>query len=436
MNATLRRKPSVWDEADFLADAAAGLNDDGQYARAERLCLDALDFVPEHWGALANLATALHRQGRHTVAVAIYVRACRANPANAAAFSNLGVALNEMQAMELSLQAHDEALHLKPDDQKIRANRAMALLMAGHLTEGFAEFESRWSLESRGVVEGPRWRGEPLEGRRLLVWDEGGYGDTLQFVRYMRLLLDAGIKPILRVQAPLLRLVRQSFPEIETLATHEDALPEFDLQCPMIGLAHVLGTTLETVPGQIPYLTADPLQIAHWRERLEQFGPGLRVGLVWAGAPRPGMSLVHAMDGRRSMRLAQFGPLFELPGIAWCSLQLGGSEEIMRTGLPIRDMMAGMLDFADTASLVAGLDLVISVDTAVAHLAGGLGVPVLLLSRFDACWRWLAGREDTPWYEGMRVFRQQRAGNWDGPLTKVAEVLAGMTSHTPVIADL
>ena len=202
MNAIPRSRPSATDEADFLADAAAGMNEAGEYARAELTCRDALDVVPEHWAALANLATALHRQGLHAEAVSAYVRACRANPGNAAAFSNLGVALNEMQAMELSLQAHDEALRLKPDDPQIRANRAMALLMAGRLAEGFAEFEIRWSLESKGAVDGPRWRGEPLEGRRLLVWDEGGFGDTLQFVRYVRLLADAGIHPMLRVQAP------------------------------------------------------------------------------------------------------------------------------------------------------------------------------------------------------------------------------------------
>ncbi len=408
--------------ADMYADAAAALNDAEEHERAEAACRAALDLVPGHWAALANLGAALHRQSRYAEAVSTYVAAARANPGNAAAFSNLGVVLNEMQAMEMSLQAHDEALRLAPGNAQIRANRAMALLMAGDLAQGFAEFEARWELDLPGMT-GTRWQGEPLAGRRLLVWDEGGYGDTLQFIRYLRPLLAAGERVVLRVQAPLLRLARMSFPGVEIMASHEETLPDYDLHCPMISLAAVMGTTIASVPREVTYLAVDPLQAAHWRESLGRLGAVRKIGLVWAGAPRPGMRQVHAMDRRRSLRLDMLAPLIEIPGIEWVSLQLGGGGEIERTGLPILDPMPLMQDFADTAALVAGLDLVISVDTAVAHLAGALGVPVWVLSRFDACWRWLAGREDTPWYPGMRIFRQERPGEWGKVITQAASLL-------------
>ena len=405
-------------EADFYADAAAALNEAEDYVRAEAACREALARVPGHYVALTNLGAALHRLGRHRDAIQTSVAAAQANPGCAEAFSNLGVVLNDMQAMALSLEAHDEAYRLAPTNPHIRANRAMALLMAGDLAQGFAEFESRWQLDPPPIC-GPRWQGEALAGRRLLVWDEGGYGDTLQFIRYVGQVLAAGARVVLRVQAPLVRLVRQSFPDAEAVVSSDDPVPDFDLHCPMISLAHVLGTDLATVPGVTPYLTPDPLQSAHWREALARLGPGRRVGLVWAGAPRAGMKRVHAMDQRRSMKLDLLAPLMAVPDVQWISLQIGGGAEIARTGFPLGNPMGRMQDFADTATLVAGLDLVISVDTAVVHLAGALGVPVWVMSRVDACWRWLAGREDTPWYPRMRVFRQTQPGEWGAVIERL-----------------
>jgi len=409
-------------EADFYADAAAALNEAEEYARAEAACRVALALVPGHYVALTNLGAALHRLGRHQEAIQTSVAAAHANPGCAEAFSNLGVVLNDMQAMELSLQSHNEAYRLAPTNPHIRANRAMALLMAGDLAQGFAEFEARWQL-SPPPISGPRWQGEPLAGRVLLVWDEGGYGDTLQFIRYVGPLLAAGARVVLHVQAPLVRLVRRSFPQAQAVVSSDDRLPEFDLHCPMISLAHVMGTTLDTVPGETPYLSPDPLQSAHWREALGQLGAMRKIGLVWAGAPRQGMKLVHAMDQRRSMKLELLAPLMAVPDVQWISLQIGGGADIARTGLPLGNPMARMQDFADTAALVAGLDMVISVDTAVVHLAGALGVPVWVMSRFDACWRWLAGREDTPWYPRMRVFRQEIPGEWGGVVERVRREL-------------
>jgi tetratricopeptide (TPR) repeat protein len=412
----------VLEQADALANRAAALNEAELYEDAEAAARAALALEDGHWAALANLGTALHRQFRYGEAISAYVAALRACPGNVNACTNLGVALNEMGAMGPSLEAHDAAVMLAPGNAQVRANRAMARLMAGDLAGGFAEFEARWELVPHGMA-GPMWQGEDIRGRRILVWDEGGYGDTLQFIRYVAKLLALGPRVVLRVQAPLARLARMSFPGVEAVLTHEDALPEYDVHCPMISLAQVFGTTLETVPAELPYLHPDTARVAFWRGELERLEPGLRVGLTWAGAPRPGMPQVAAMDRRRSLHLPQLAPLLAMPGVRWVSLQIGGSAEIASTGAGMLDAMEEMRDFADTAALAAGLDLVISVDTAVAHLAGGLGRPTWVLSRFDACWRWLAGREDTPWYPGMRVLRQSAPGDWGGVIERVADAL-------------
>lgn len=415
--------------ANRLSDRAAELNALGAHARAEALCRRALALAPGHWAALANLGVALHRQGQHQAALPAYLAAIRACPSNADACTNLGVALNEMGAMELALQAHDAALTLAPDDAQIRANRAMALLMAGRLEDGFAAFEARWDLPQPGIpsgLTGPRWQGEALAGRVLFVWDEGGFGDTLHFVRYVRLLVETGACVALRVQAPLQRLIRQSLPGLAALVSHDDPTPGHDLHCPMISLAHAFGTSLATVPAQIPYVTAPAETADQWHAWLAALpGPPIKVGVVWAGAARPQMIEAQAMNARRSLQLSQLAPVLAVPGIQFISLQLGGACDIAALeNTSLLNPMNAMADFADTAALVAGLDLVISVDTAMAHLAGALGKPVWLLSRYDACWRWIAWRSDTPWYPAMKVYRQTAPGDWT---TLIATLAADLT---------
>ncbi len=415
-------------EADWLADQAAALNAAEDHVAAEAAARAALALSDGHWAALANLGTALHRQFRYGEAIAAYTASLRACPSNANACTNLGVALNEIGAMPQSLEAHNAAVALAPDNPQVRANRAMARLMAGDLAGGFAEFEARWQVAPHDIP-GPMWHGEDIRGRRILVWDEGGFGDTLQFIRYLKPLLATGAQIVLRVQAPVAALARMSFPGVAAVLTQADPLPEYDVHCPMISLARVFATNLNSVPAQSPYLHPGAEKTAFWRDVLARFGPGLRVGLVWSGAPRPGMPQVAAMNKRRSMQLTQLQSVLAVPGVTWISLQIGGAGEIARCGVNIIDPMNGMRDFADTAALVAGLDLVISVDTAVAHLAGALGRPVLLLSRHDSCWRWLAGREDTPWYRNMQVLRQTAPGDWQGVVAELVSRLSRLVER-------
>lgn len=407
-----------------LTNLAAVLNASGCHAAAEAACRQALAAHPGQWAALGNLGTALHHQRRLDEAVAAYAASLRANPGNVDACTNLAVVLAEQWRMDPSLALHDVAVALAPDDPEIRCNRALALLASGDFPRGFAENEWRWRTKSmvpHGIA-GPQWQGANPRGRIILLHEEGGFGDTLQFIRYAPLLAERGARVVVRVRRPLLRLLRRGLPGIRVVCDAEP-LPHYDLQCPMGSLPLAFATTLETVPDAAPYLQLDARASAQARLRLDAaLGPGgRRVGLVWAGAPRPLMPDAHAVDGRRSMPPALLAPLASVPGVRLVSLQHAPATPPPSA---LYDPMADMTDFADTAAVVAGLDLVIAVDTAVAHLAGALGRPVWLLSRYDACWRWLAHRSDSPWYPGLRLYRQGRPGDWPGVIDRVTRDLA------------
>lgn len=417
------------DDAEALSNLSVVLGLREDFVAAEAAARSALAAAPEHWAAHAALGVALHRQQLHDAAVAAYLGALRRNPADVNSCTNLAVALSEQGRVAEALVVHDAAVAEAPEDATVHINRAMTRLAAGDLAAGFAELEWRWQLlgENGQPDAVPRWWGEDLSGRSILVHDEGGYGDTLQFVRYVPLLQARGARVVLRVQPPLVRLMQRSLPGVVVIARGA-ALPRTDFHCPMISLAHGFGTTLETVPATLPYLAACPEATAAWDARL---GGGLRVGLVWAGESRAGQRHVHAMDRRRSMRLAMLAPLAGVPDVRLIGLQMGAAEAVP-AGMALLDPMGAMRDFDDTASLVAALDLVISVDTAVAHLAGALGRPTWVLSRYDACWRWLAGRSDSPWYPTLRVTRQARPGDWCSVVSQVRGELvcaAGARKH-------
>jgi hypothetical protein len=410
------------DDAEALSNLGAVLNATQRHGEAEAACRGAIALQPGFWAAWGNLGTALHRQLRYGAAVAAYAEALRRNPADVNALTNLGVALTEQGRMEAALAVHAAAVALAPDNAAVRCNRALALLAAGDLKQGFAENEWRWQVPGmlpHGVA-GPCWQGEDPAERTILVHDEGGYGDTLQFVRYVPLLAARGARVVLRVQPPLVRLLAR-LPGVAAVLPRGAEPPDYDFHCPMLSLPHCFATTLETVPARVPYLRADTARAATWRARLA--GAGLRVGLVWAGASRPRMAVAHAMDTRRSLPAGALAPLADIPGVRFVSLQ---KDHPLPDRPVLADPMPECVDFADTAAVVAALDLVIAVDTAVAHLAGALGRPVWLLSRYDSCWRWLHGRRDSPWYPGLRLYRQPAPGEWAPSLREVAADLAAL----------
>ncbi|HIJ63675.1 MAG TPA: hypothetical protein HPQ04_13360, partial [Rhodospirillaceae bacterium] len=265
-----------------------------------------------------------------------------------------------------------------------------------------------------------RWTGEPGEGRRLLITAEQGLGDTLQFCRYAPLAAARGWRVVLAVQPPLVRLLA-GLPDICQVVPWSDEPMPSDAHIPLMSLPWVFATRLDSIPAA-PYLRAQPAAVETWRRRLlERHGLGRKIGLVWAGAARTD-PLSRSVDGRRSMRPALLAPLLGCPGALYFSLQKDGPP----AAPPLIDYMEEMADFADTAALVSALDLVISVDTSMVHLAGALGKPVWMLDRFDACWRWLENRDDSPWYPGLRIFRQPAPGDWPAVVQRVAEALSAL----------
>jgi len=302
-------------------------------------------------------------------------------------------------------------------------NRAYAALLAGDFANGWVDHEWRW--KARPQMLDPRfpdrtqWLGrESLLGKRIILRSEQGHGDTLQFSRYAKQVADLGATVIFEVQSELAALLA-NLEGVSQLVLRGEPLPAFDFHCPLMSLPLAFRTSLATIPAQVPYLVADPLKTRLWKDKL---GPRTkpRVGLVWSGGFRPDQPELWPVNNRRNVPLAKLAALRNAD-IAFYSLQKGQPAESELTelkaagwqGPELIDFTAALRDFSDTAALIENLDLVISVDTATAHLAAALAKPVWIMNRFDTCWRWLLDRDDSPWYPTVRLYRQQRAGDWD-----------------------
>ena len=337
---------------------------------------------------------------------------------SAPALSNLGKALAAEGRFAEADAAFAQALALAPDDPQFQLNRAVALLKSGRLQDGWEAFESRHRLPHRPApLPGPRLQGlDSLDGRTVLLRHEDGFGDTLQFIRYAPRLAGLGARVLAWVPPALARLVAR-VPGVASVVPPGALPPRHDAWCPMLSLPLLFGTTLDQMLPATPYLPADPAEAARWAARLPD--ARLRVGVAWAGASRPTDPGAAATDRVRSTRPEVLAPLGAVPGVRLVSLQFGTPPP---PGMV--DAMAEVRDFADTAALVANLDVVMSVDTAVAHLAAGMGKPVLLLDRYDNCWRWLHGRTDSPWYPTLRIHRQPSPGDWASAVASAAAALA------------
>jgi Tfp pilus assembly protein PilF len=388
-----------------------------------------LAIQPDHKDARQELARMLQARGLAWVdkgamepAIADFAHAAAADPANAAAHANLAHALATVGRFDESLAATTDALRQAPGDLTIQINHAVALLKSGRLLEGWAANEWRHKKPGREKLPPalmlPRLSSlGSVAGRTIVTYHEEGFGDTIQFLRYAQMLGDEGAHIVFWAPDELARLIRGQQGIAEVL-TGDVNLPRFDYHCPIISLPYVFGTSLETIPASIPYIQADPALAKDWCDRLPA---GRKVGLVWSGEPRGYDPAAQALDRRRSLGFPALTPIVTVPDLTFISLQMGAARRQV-TG--IHDPMGSVKDFADTAAIIANLDLVISVDTAVAHLAGAMGKPVFLLDRYDNCWRWLHGRDDSPWYPTMRIFRQQAMGDWNAAIAAAAEAVA------------
>ena len=372
----------------------------------------------------------LHTEGRFAEAVEAFKRAEALGSKPAA--SNRGNSLLDLGRMEEALRAHETAVECDPTHPGALYNRALTRLRLGFWEQGWQDYEARWRFRevhrTARVFEKPRWRGEELDGRRVLLHAEQGLGDTIQFCRYAALVAARGGTAILQVQEPAVRLmsslaaVRAGPVETARLGAVAGHDLEFDLECPLMSLPSVFGTTVETVPWPGAYMGVEAEAVAEKRIRFPSTRPGLRVGLAWAGNPR------YKADNLRSMKLTTLLPLLETPGFTWISLQKGEAAEQL-AGLPggirVLDGSSRDRDLAETAALLATIDLVITTDTCIAHLAGAMGKPVWIVLPHLADWRWTQERETTPWYPTARLFRQKAPGDWQGLVERVIGCLSG-----------
>lgn len=397
----------------------------GEYADALR-CFDAAarlaPAMPEYRFMLAKSLLECRRPDRAEAELR-FVLQCE--PTHADAWGILGRVWSERHCLKEALDCFDRGLAVRPAYDGLRYNRGLVRLLDGDLAGGFADYERRFEVtdfpSKRLAVAQPLWDGRELPEETLLLHAEQGLGDTLQFLRYLPEVARQVRRVLLLIQETLTPLAQ--LPANVELLHEGDKLPAFDRVCPLLSLPHLLGTTLATIPGNIPYLRTDAPSAVDWAPRIA--GRGLRVGLVWAGNPS------HQNDANRSLALASLQPLFAIPGIDYYSLQVGERRrEIAESGLGERlpDLGAACGSFADTAAALRELDLLICVDTSIAHLAGGLGLPVWLLLPWMPDWRWLLEREESPWYPSLRLFRQTAAGDWEGVVARLCQALAGKAS--------
>ncbi|MQY51573.1 tetratricopeptide repeat protein [Rhodocyclus tenuis] len=393
----------------------------------------ALALDPGLDAAHNNLGSSLLRQGWMERAIESFQQALEVNPASAESWNNLGNVYFRLRRLGEAEHAYRRSLALKPGYIEADLNLGLLLLLRGEFPEGWQRYENRWEMpgvcEHRPRFPEPEWTGDALGERTLLVYREQGMGDNLQFIRYLPLLraLHPQAKIYFWTLAPLHALFAENARAwgVEILPENlPNGVPPIDVQVALLTLPRLLKTDLASIPAGVPYLHAPAPQALAWRERLAGL-PGLKVGIVWASGE------IYAFHRFRTVHLRQFLPLLSIEGVSWVSLQKGkASTQIAEEGLTGRifDPMGEVDDFAGTAAIIESLDLVISVDTSVPHLAGALGKPVWLVDRFDTDWRWLLERSDSPWYPGMRIFRQKTFGEWAPVFQEVAASLTGVVA--------
>ena len=409
------------DDAALYSARAIVLEEMGQSEDALADSETALRLDPTHDRAHLAHAAALHGLRRPDEALDSFDRALAIAPGKVRLVAGRATLLYELDRFDDALAGCAQAKSLAPDDAEAAYTESTIHLATGEFERGWPAYEARWRrlgrATSRPEFAQPLWLGETdLAGKTILLHAEQGLGDTLQFCRYAPL-VGQKATVVLEAQQPLMRLLG-SLDGVARVIGKGEPLPDFDMHCPLMSLPLAFGTRLESIPNQVPYLHPDPVRVARWRQRLAAL-PGRRIGVVWAGSPQLGANRGSDLDRRRSISLGHLAGLRNVPGISLVSLQKDApaiQTHAPPAGLAITDWTEELTDFAETAALVSGLDLVISVDTAVAHLAGAMGKPVWILHRFDACWRWLRGRDDSPWYPTARLFRQSTPGDWCGPI--------------------
>ncbi|MEO5375316.1 MAG: tetratricopeptide repeat protein [Alphaproteobacteria bacterium] len=416
------------DTLDAREELGLGLRDLDRCEEAAAELRLVAEHRPDDPGTLTNLGNVLVQIGRFEEADRCLRRVCALEPDDARHRSNLGVLRQAEGRLHEAVSEYGHALSLAPDDPDIRFNLATALLGLGEYQRGFAEFESRLqaadSVLNRIDTDAPPWDGRVVEDMSLLLYPEQGFGDAIQFVRYAPVMAALGVRVTLACRPGLMPLF-STLSGVERLVSIDQPLPRCDAHAPLMSLPHLLGTTLDTIPAEVPYLTPDPGLVRRWSSRIDDGRPGLKVGIVWQGT-----RTANPLARTRSIPLETLARLGRR-GVTLYSLQVDQGRDQLDDLVPTPSLVdiggdiardGGL--FMNTAAVMAGLDLIITIDTAAAHLAGALGRPVWVLLAHAADWRWLVGRDDSPWYPTARLFRQPRHGDWDAVISRMAGELS------------
>ena len=418
----LRIRPDFFEAYNNLGNA---LRDLGRIDEAIPKYEEAVYLKPDFAEAYNNHGIALVRHDRLEEAAALFRKTLQLKPNYVKARSNLGNVVRDLGQFDEALECYDEALRLQPDYPDAYRNRALVYLIQGDFEQGWRDYEWRWRCQDvpPRPFRQPVWDGSPLAGRTILLHAEQGMGDTLQFIRYASLVRERGGRVHVECQQPLVRLVA-TCPGVERVLARGSELPDFAVHAPLLNLPGILGTTLATIPADVPYLSADTNLVEQWRRELNSIR-AFKIGIAWQGNPQ------YPDDCQRSIALRHFAPLGRLEGVRLVSLQKGpGLEQLARVDFPVVDL-SDRLDetsgaFMDTVAIMQTLDLVVVSDSAVAHCAGALGVPVWVALPFIPDWRWLLERTDSPWYPSMLLFRQKRRGDWTEVFERIAQAVRAL----------
>jgi tetratricopeptide (TPR) repeat protein len=404
----------------YLGEA---FQDKGEIDEAVMYYKKELELNPDHADTYNNMGIILHSKGKIDEAIRYYEKALMLNPCSENVYNNFAIALKDSGVLDKAIYCYQKALELNSAQAVIHYGLSMTLLLDGNFKEGWKEYEWRWKTKdffqyARNFTK-PLWDGSDIAGRTILLHDEQGSGDTIQFIRYASLIAQRDANVVVECHRALVSLLK-SVDGIQQVIVRGEELPEFDLYCPLLSLPLMFNTTLESIPAKVPYIVVDPLLVQKWKDKLRYDNSKFKVGLVWAGKPE------HKNDRNRSCHLEVFSPLAELGDISFYSLQKGWAAEEAKNppgGMKLIDYTEEISDFSDTSGLIMNLDLIVSVDTSVVHLAGALGKPVWTLLPFAPDWRWLLIREDCPWYPTMRLFRQHSPGDWESVIANVKDEL-------------
>jgi tetratricopeptide (TPR) repeat protein len=421
--------------ADALSNLGALMMDEGRLPEAEAVLRRALGLHPDLLNARSNLGTVLTRTGDVSGAVECFRRVLTCDPKHVAALCSMGFLHDNHGDEEGAVGYFALALEQEPQSALARFNLSSHLLAHGDFKRGWQEYERRWQVRQfyskRKRMEQPQWRGEAIAGSRILLYSEQGFGDTLQFVRYVPMVAALGAEVILEVQPGVFNLLRNFEGASQVIAAGFCVAPiEFAWHCPLLSLPLAFATELDTIPAAVPYVQAQEEQVVAWSARIAP--TGLRIGIVWSGNPE------HTRDRLRSIDLAEWKGVLGVEGVTFYSLQKGAGVaqlQVIEEELRPFNLDNELRDFTDTAAVIANLDLVICVDTAVAHLAGAMGKPVWILIPPAADWRWLRGREDSPWYPTARLFRRAEGGGWAEVLDRVRIELEAMVANSGLEAS-